>query len=128
MGRITYKMFSYSLKWDKKPHWFRTAQARSYVLRTAGHCCLRHGAISEMEVFSAKFSLEASCRPDKDYTLWTSASSWSILATLFRKPALVVVTLGFGGLMRGWVTKSGRHDSSSTNPMGRKYMFLASGA
>lgn len=59
--------------------------------------------------------LEASS-PGKDYTLWISANSWSNLAPLFRKPALVVVTFGFRGLIRGCVTKSGRDDSSSTNP------------
>lgn len=75
---------------------------------------------------SAIVTLEASCFPDEVYTLWTSANSFSSFAALFRKPALVVVALGLGALIRGWITKSGRQDSSCTNPMGRKHIFLVS--
>lgn len=97
------------------------------MLRIVGYCCLRYGVIFEMEVFFVKFLLEVFCRLDKDYILWIFVSLWFIFVIFFRKLVLVVVILGFGGLMRGWVIKFGRYDLSSINFMGRKYMFLVFG-
>ncbi|KAG8544557.1 hypothetical protein GDO81_022265 [Engystomops pustulosus] len=46
--------------------------------------------------------------------IWRSSRAWR-----FRKPSLVVL-LGLGTRIRGWVTKSGRFASKSSNPVQKK--------